>query len=118
MIGTVEFEVGGKTHTMRISTNAQVRYQRVAGETLLFGLAAVEDDPSDTQRLRRLIWASLSHIEGLTEDDAGDLMDEMGLKQSFQRLTEAVTAAYPEEAAEAEKAIASGNGERAKKSPK
>lgn len=116
MIGTVEFEVGGKTHTMRMSTNAQVRYQRAAGETLLAGLAEIQDDPSDTERLRRLIWASMSHVDGLTEDDAGDLMDEMGIEHAIQRLTEAVTAAYPQASKTA--ADASGNGERAKKSPK
>lgn len=113
MIGTVEFQVGGKTHSMRLSTNAQVRYQRAAGETLLAGLGEIENDPNDTERLRRLIWASMSHIDGLTEDDAGDIMDEMGIEQAIQRLTEAVTAAYPKASA-----AAAGNVQRAKKSPK
>lgn len=110
MIGTVEFQVGGKTYSMRLSTNAQVRYQRAAGETMLAGLDEVENDPSDTERLRRLIWASMSHVDGMTEEDAGDIMDEMGVQQAFQRLTEAVTAAYPG-VVEA----AGGNGQRVKR---
>ena len=40
MISTIEFEAGGKAYSMRMSTNAQVRYQRAAGETLLRGLQA------------------------------------------------------------------------------
>lgn len=113
MIGTVEFEVGGKAHTMRLSTNAQVRYQRAAGESLLRGLEEIQEDPSDTERLRRLIWASMSHVEGMTEDDAGDIMDEMGIEQAIAKLTEAVTAAYPKASADA-----SGNGAPAKRSRK
>jgi hypothetical protein len=113
MIGTVEFQLNGKAYSMRLSTNAQVRYQRAAGETFLEGIAAVQESPSDIDRLRRLIWAGMSHVDGLTEDAAGDIMDELGIEESIAKLGEAVTAAYPKAAAEAE-----GNGQRAKKSPK
>jgi len=113
MIGTVEFEAGGKAYSMRLSTNAQVRYQRAAGESLLRGLEQIQKDPSDIDRLRRLIWASMSHFDGLTEDQAGDIMDEVGIELAIAKLTEAVTAAYPQASADA-----SGNGQRAKKSPK
>jgi hypothetical protein len=113
MIGTVEFELSGKAYTMRLSTNAQVRYQRAAGETFLEGIGAVQDNPSDTERLRRLIWASMSHVDGLTEDAAGDLMDDLGIEESITKLGEAVTAAYPKAASEA-----AGNAPRAKRSPK
>lgn len=95
MIGTVDFEAGGKSYSMRISTNAQVRYQRAAGETFLEGLNAVEDKPSDTERLRRLVWASLSHLDGVTEDAAGDIMDELGIQAAINKLSEAVGVAYP-----------------------
>lgn len=122
MISTIEFEAGGKSYSMRMSTNAQVRYQRAAGETLLRGLQAVQDDPSDIDRIRRLIWASMSHTEGMTEDQAGDIMDEMGIEEAIDKLTAAVHAAYPKAAAAAaaaqEEAAESGNGERAKKGPK
>lgn len=118
MISTIEFEAGGKAYSMRMSTNAQVRYQRAAGETLLRGLQAVQDDPSDIDRIRRLIWASMSHKDGLTEDQAGDIMDEMGIELAIDKLTAAVHAAYPKAAAAAEQEAETGNGERAKKSPK
>lgn len=108
MIGTVEFEAGGKSYTMRISTNAQVRYQRAVGETFLDGLSAIQENPSDTERLRRLIWTSMSHVDGMTEDAAGDIMDDLGIEAAIGKLSEAVTAAYPQAAADA-----SGNGDGA-----
>lgn len=113
MIGTVEFEADGKAYTMRLSTNAQVRYQRASGETFLEGITAVQDNPSDTERLRRLIWAGMSHVDGLTEDAAGDVMDALGIEESIAKLGEAVNAAYPK-ASGAE----TGNAPRVKKSPK
>jgi hypothetical protein len=112
MMSTIDFEAGGKSYSMRMTTNAQVRYQRAAGETLLRGLSAIQEDPSDTERLRRLIWASMSHIDGITEDDAGDIMDALGIEVAITKLSDAVTAAYPKASADA------GNGGRAKKSPK
>ena len=119
MISTIEFEAGGKAYSMRMSTNAQVRYQRAAGETLLRGLQAVQEDPSDIDRIRRLIWASMSHLDGLTEDQAGDIMDEMGIEVAIDKLTAAVHAAYPKAAANAQDSAGEpGNGQRAKKSPK
>lgn len=109
MIGTVDFEAGGQAYSMRVSTNAQVRYQRAAGETFLNALDAIQKDPSDTERLRRLIWASMSHIEGLTEEAAGDVMDDLGVEDAIMKLSDAVSAAYPSAA------DASGNGPRANK---
>jgi hypothetical protein len=113
MISNVEFELNGTVYTMRISTNAQVRYQRAAGETFLTGLAAIEKSPSDTERLRRLVWAALSHVDDLTEDAAGDIMDDLGIEVAIGKLSEAVAVAYPKAAADA-----SGNGAGpAKKAP-
>lgn len=113
MNGKVEFEAGGVSRYMKMSTNAQVRYQRAAGETLLTGITALDKDPSDTDRLRRLIWASMSHEDGFTEDNAGDIMDELGIELAMSKLGEAVRAAYPKATADA-----SGNGQRATKRPK
>ena len=113
MISSVDFEAGGVSYSMRMTTNAQVRYQRAAGESLLRGLNEIQNDTSDTERLRRLIWASLSHIDGLTEDAAGDIMDELGIEAAIGKLSEAVTAAYPKASADA-----SGNARgAAKKAP-
>lgn len=116
MTGAVEFEAGGVAYSMRLSTNAQVRYQRAAGETFLEGLTAVQKNPSDLDRVRSLIWAAMSHTGDLTQDAAGDIMDLLGIEVAIAKLSEAVTVAFPKASAAA--ASAEGNARRAKKSPK
>lgn len=99
----------------RLSTNALVRYQDAAGETLLEAMAALEQSPGDTRRIRRMVWAALSH-EGLTEEAAGDLMDEIGQTEAARLLGEAIRAAFPQAGAPgAEAADAGGNGASRKK---
>ncbi|WP_444462012.1 hypothetical protein [Rhodobacter capsulatus] len=96
----------------RLSTNALVRYQDAAGETLLEAMAALEQSPGDTRRIRRMVWAALSH-EGLTEEAAGDLMDEIGQTEAARLLGEAIRAAFPQ--ADPQIGDAGGNGASRKK---
>ncbi|MGP3699849.1 hypothetical protein [Rhodobacter sp. NSM] len=104
MRGAVPFEAEGRERFLRLTTNAQVRYQERAGETLVDAIVAMQGEASqgDMLRLRRLIWAGMGH-EGLSEDAAGDLIDEIGLAEASRLLGEAIRAAFPE-AAKAEAA--------------
>lgn len=111
MRGAVAFEAEGRERFIRLTTNAQVRYQERAGETLVDAIVAMQGEAShgDMLRLRRLIWAGMGH-EGLSEDAAGDLIDEIGLAEASRLLGEAIRAAFPEAAkAEAEAEDAGGN---------
>lgn len=110
--GAISFTTNGESRYFRLSTNAQVRYQDAAGETLLDAMAGLQKNPGDLRRVRRMIWAALSH-EGLTEDAAGDLMDELGQVEAARLLGEAIQAAFPQAADGGE-----GNGRGAKKAPK
>ncbi|ABN78422.1 hypothetical protein [Cereibacter sphaeroides] len=109
MRGAVAFEAEGRERFIRLTTNAQVRYQERAGETLVDAIVAMQGEAShgDMLRLRRLIWAGMGH-EGLSEDAAGDLIDEIGLAEASRLLGEAIRAAFPE-AAKAETEDAGGN---------
>jgi hypothetical protein len=93
--GAVPFECDGQTMHLRVTTNAMVRYQDVAGETFLTGLAALEKDPSDIRRIRRMVWAAMSHAD-ISEDRAGEVMDEVGLLDIVGLLSEAAAAAFPQ----------------------
>lgn len=111
--GAVPFEAEGRARFLRLTTNAQVRYQERAGETLVDAIVAMQGEGSqgDMLRLRRLIWAGMGH-EGLSEDAAGDLIDEIGLAEASRLLGEAIRAAFPEAAkaeAEPETGDAGGN---------
>ncbi|WP_101341716.1 hypothetical protein [Cereibacter azotoformans] len=111
MRGAVPFEAEGRERFLRLTTNAQVRYQERAGETLVDAIVAMQGEASqgDMLRLRRLIWAGLGH-EGLSEDAAGDLIDEIGLAEASRLLGDAIRAAFPEAArAEAEAEAPEGN---------
>ncbi|PTR15392.1 hypothetical protein C8J28_114113 [Cereibacter azotoformans] len=111
--GAIPFEAEGRARFLRLTTNAQVRYQERAGETLVDAIVAMQGEASqgDMLRLRRLIWAGLGH-EGLSEDAAGDLIDEIGLAEASRLLGDAIRAAFPEAAkAEAETGDAEGNAQ-------
>lgn len=99
--GHVAFQAGGKDYTLALTTNAMVRYQHAAGETLLHALGKLQEDPSDAIRLRRLMWAALLHYGSMTEDDAGDLMDEVGIIRSVRLLSDASSLAFPDVAGDA-----------------
>jgi len=105
--GAVPFEVEGESYVLRLTTNAQVRYQDAAGESLLRAVAALQKEPDDLRRLRRIVWAGLSHIPGMTEEKAGDLMDALGLHEAARLIGEAFRLAFPE-------AQAGGNGSAGK----
>lgn len=93
--GSISFEAGGKSLAIAMTTNAMCMYQDAAGETLLTGLAALQADPSDIRRVRRMFWAGLSHAVAVTEAEAGDIMDEVGVAEAVSLLSRAATAAFP-----------------------
>lgn len=73
----VTFDARGETFALRLDMNAMVRYQERAGETLGGLLQAIGADGLDMLRTRRLFWAALDRR--MSEDEAGDLMTEVGL---------------------------------------
>lgn len=112
MRGAIPFEVDGKELAIALTTNAMVRYQDRAEETLLAGLSRLQADPSDIRRIRRMFWAGMSHVEGMTEDLAGDIMDAFGIMDAVKLLSQAAAAAFPDVK------DAPGNVQRAVKGPK
>lgn len=108
--GAVSFDVDGATQSLAFTTNAMVRYQDAMGETLLTGLNALQNDPTDIRRVRGIMWAGL--VGDFSQDEAGDIMDVVGIMQSVQLLAEAATIAFPEADADL------GNAQPAMKSRK
>ncbi|MGR3452878.1 hypothetical protein [Pseudooceanicola sp.] len=109
--GEVSFEADGETLTLRLGTNAMARYQDAAGETVQDAFKALEGATFDIVRVRRLFWVALP--KGMTEEDAGDLIDIIGIDVAAEKLGEAVIAAFPD-AAEVEP----GNPPKPRKSKK
>lgn len=74
---SVTFEAGGRELALRMDMNALARYQDRAGETISVAIDAIMKDGWDAVRGRRLFWSALS--ERVTEDDAGEIMSEIGM---------------------------------------
>lgn len=107
MRGAIAFTAGGEERVIRFSTNAMCRYQDMSGETLMQAVGALQKTPDDMVRQRRLFSAG---VVGLSEEEAGDIMDELGLMEAADLIGRAFDAAFPapEPAAVAD---ASGNGQ-------
>ena len=86
-------DLGG--HEIAMTTNAMVRYQERAGETIFAAFTALESNNFDPLRLRRMIWAALID-RSKSEDDAGEIMDAVGIKDAAMKLADAVRLAFPE----------------------
>ncbi len=93
--GQVAIEAGGKTYTLKFSTNAICEAEAVSGGRsfghLCDGIAAV-----DFRAMRALLWAGLkqAHPE-MTLDLAGNLLDEVEPLEIGAKLNEAIELAYP-----------------------
>jgi hypothetical protein len=85
---SVTFEAGGRELALRMDMNALVRYQDRSGETISAAIDAIMKDGWDMLRGRRLFWASLT--TRMTEDEAGDVMSEIGIGRAMELAGEAL----------------------------
>lgn len=108
--GGVTLSVDGTNYDVRVTTNAMVRYQDHSGESFLDGIAALQTNQSDVRRMRNLFWAGVSHIEDMTPEKAGGLMDEVGFAVALEKVSEAAALAFPQPSDR----DAVGNGKAAK----
>jgi len=96
--GSVTFEADGKTYTLHYSTNALCELESLAGESVMRIAAQMAD--SDGVRLgmvRNLIWAGLrDHHPEVTVEDAGRIMDALGLDKAGSLVAEAFILAFPQ----------------------
>lgn len=93
--GGVTLKADDAEYLVRISTNAMVRYQDMAGESFLDGIAALQTKQGDIRRMRNLFWAGVSHIDGMTPEQAGEIMDDVGFAEALEAVSEAAALAFP-----------------------
>ncbi len=90
---TVTFEIDGKPHTIALTTNGMARYQKEMGESTTAGFAEIEKEGFDAVRLRAMFWAMLP--EGTaTIDEAGDMMDAVGIQMAAALIGQTAKAAF------------------------
>jgi hypothetical protein len=104
MRGGVTFDALGKPREFKFTTNSICRLEERAGKSLQEVLAdtAGGKDTKRTVAFRLLMWAGLGD---LTLDDAGDIMDDIGLAEVDRIIAEGLKLAFPPKEPSAE-----GNG--------
>ncbi|MZR14224.1 hypothetical protein GQE99_14470 [Maritimibacter sp. DP07] len=107
MRGGIEFRALGELRTLRFSINAICRIEESTGKPIA-ELANIGAN-AKLQDIRAMFWGALE--PQVTVEEAGEIMDELGLNRSAELIGEAFEKAFPEEADEA----GSGKGSTGKK---
>ena len=102
MRGGVTFDALGKPREFKFTTNAICRLEERAGKSLQDVLADTAEGGRRTVAFRLLLWAGLGD---LTLDDAGDIIDDIGLAEVDRIIAEGLKLAFPPKEPSAE-----GNG--------
>jgi hypothetical protein len=92
--GEVDLTIGGKTYTLRLSTNAQAEVEAITGKS--FGETVIELTGNSVIAARAVLFGALrEHHKGLTLFDAGDLIDQ-DRQLVGTKIGEAIRLAFPE----------------------
>lgn len=105
MRGHVPVVALGRSLDLRFTANALCRLEEVTGR----GIVDLATDLEQSMRitdLRTMLWAG---IPGISIEEAGDIIDEIGFERTAELIGQAITVAFPQEAASGAKAAA-GNG--------
>jgi hypothetical protein len=94
--GGVTLTVDGVDYLFRITTNALIAYKDMMGQSFQEGLEAIQANQDDFRTARAVIWTALAHDKAITVEDAGDVMDAVGLPAALAAFTEAVSLAFPQ----------------------
>lgn len=92
--GEVTFESGDKTYTFKLGTNAQVMIENKVGKTLAKFFSDNSEQMGPSQ-IRLIFHAGLFRNHKMTEEEVGDLIDEIGMERVSEIFTEAAVAAFP-----------------------
>lgn len=95
MTRAVTFEAGGRVHALRYDFNALCRLEEVFGRpiTRLDTILAPKDGEVSLRDLRRLFAVGLG--PDTTDEDAGLVINDIGMAKAFDRVLEAMELAMP-----------------------
>lgn len=89
--GTIGFEADGKSHSLRLGTNQLAALEDAFGLTINDIVQKMQGKDVQVGNLRKFFAIACD----LPEEEAGDVMDDIGLDRAGQLLGEAITAAFP-----------------------
>lgn len=85
------FEAGGSTRELRFTANNLCRLEEATGRGVT-EIAAGMANGMRISDLRMMLWAG---IDGISLDQAGEIIDEIGFERIGDLIGEAFTAAFP-----------------------
>lgn len=93
MRGKVPFEVAGQEYALRFTNNRLCQLEEDSGESITALFARLEDQSAVALRDMRMMFRA--GLEGeFTLEQAGDLIDEVGVKEVGQLVFAALAAAF------------------------
>lgn len=96
MRGRVTIEALGRSLDLRFTANALCRLEEKTGR----GVAEIVEGMAKSMRvsdLRVMLWAG---IDGITVDQAGEIIDQIGFARAGEIIGEAFNAAFPQDGGE------------------
>lgn len=114
MRGRISFEADGQAHALHYSHNAICRLEETTGKSLGQLTRELESmgENLSVRSVRQLFWGGLP--EGTTLEQAGEIMDAVGLQGAGDLIARAVAAAFPAPAPGAGPARGNGKGAAAR----
>lgn len=92
-----EVAFGDTGLTLRFTTNAQCEFEDAAGIGFIKALKSFDGGEPPHRIMRAMVWAGLRESKpGLKIEDAGTLIDDVGLQQTMEFVGAAIKAAYPD----------------------
>jgi hypothetical protein len=88
----VSFSVAGRKHKFVFTTNALCAFEDVSGMSIA---GIVDPSRAGVKLMRQLVWAGLIH-EDISMDEAGDLIDAVGMVKISELVGKAMEKAFPE----------------------
>lgn len=96
--GEVSFQALGALYTFKLGTNAQVIIEDRVGMSVTKYMQS-KGESLGAADIRLLFYAGLYQRHHLTEDEVGDLIDEIGAEKAAEIFLQSVQAAMPAKAA-------------------
>lgn len=95
--GETSIEFKGKTRVLKLSVNAICDAENMLGRSIGEILLSLEGSKAKIITLRALLWAALNGGGwDCTVDKAGDVMSELGLKETGAALGEVIKVTFPD----------------------
>jgi len=94
MIQSVKFTAGGVDYEMAFRTSTLKSYQRETGENVVAAFETLQTEPGNIVRLGNLFRVAVT--PPVTEDQADEIMDEIGFAEVFRLLGDAAQLAFAE----------------------